>query len=233
MESENKNLLQKNIDLKDVNLATAAARRKYNKLILVFKFFFFALTLIIGALIIYLVRQIASDSESDRSIHLNYPSDQTLNNLPTVDIQSQIFDTQRAAEELEDVLKYLASNTDAASQIALKTCRKSLLNGSGQIRRALEMNRVIAMNQIRACVDDLEKVESTAGDEVRGKVVGVKMYLREWGGFVDESIWRKKVSSTIAANWALVMENLLFLVCVGGLQLSFIIYMVWAFVKFG
>lgn len=115
MESGNKSLFQKNTDLKDdVNLIAAAARRKYQKLILVFKFLFFALTLIIGALIIYLVRDIASDSESDRSIHLNYPTDQSSDN-PIDDTDTQLI--ERAAEELENVtslilLKYLPSNTE-------------------------------------------------------------------------------------------------------------------------
>ncbi|KAL8465040.1 hypothetical protein ACS0TY_034499 [Phlomoides rotata] len=137
MESVNKNLLQQSIDPRDVNLA--AARGRYQRLILVFKFFFFLITLIIGALIIYLVRDAASDSESVRSIHQNYPTDQTFN--PVVNTEFQIFDTEtleRAAEQLEDVassilLKYLGSNTDTTTQFALKMCRISLLNGSGQI----------------------------------------------------------------------------------------------------
>lgn len=95
------------------------------------------------------------------------------------------------------------------------------------------------MNQIRRaedsmkeCVDDLGKVESTAVSEVRGKVLRVMVDLRDWGDFLESIPQQKKVSSTIAANWGLLMKNLLFLMCVGGLQLSFLIYLLWAVIKF-
>lgn len=248
MESEKHNFVKKSLIEEDETLA--AFRKKYKKQILIFKVFFISLTLIIGALIIYLVQD--NTSESDQSIPLN-PVVQTSN--PIIGTKSQIFTVslRTAAEELDDVTSLILSISDTNTEFALKNCWKSLRHGSGQIRYALEAMGVnpfsetlsneekvemlyrifVAEENINSCLDDLEKVESTAAIEVRTKVLQAKVYLSGRGDFLMDyydDVWHK-FWSTITAAWGMVFANL-FIVCLFGLQFLFMFYLFWTISKF-
>ncbi|KAI3454650.1 hypothetical protein Pfo_011313 [Paulownia fortunei] len=239
MKSVNNSSFKTGLVEEDVTLSTFRKRNKI--LILIFISFIISLTLIIGALITYLVRE--DGSLSDQSVPLNpavfYSDDcntpsclkifNTIISTKSITDPNKIFtlSLQTAAKDLENLVSSILSTSGSISDgnktvIAFKTCSGSLSVALSQIgdvlaimrgnpfvetqsdeQRGEMMNRIMAADEnLKSCLDDLGKVESTAVSEVREKVLQVKVYVSSSGDFLFgyDEVW-DKFWSDIAADW--------------------------------
>ncbi|GER49979.1 peptide chain release factor 3 [Striga asiatica] len=139
------------------------------------------------------------------------------------------------------------------NQTALQNCVDSLRNGSGQIgsvfqispflgmqngeQRGQTIKRIMAAEEnLDACARSLENDvhEWTAAIRLKEKVLRVKLHLRSSreNFFTDEydDVWIKFWNDFVA-KWRMTYGGA-FLLCVGGMQLLFMFFLVWTRFKF-
>ncbi|KAL8042230.1 hypothetical protein ABFX02_09G036900 [Erythranthe guttata] len=240
------NLLEK----QDDEILSKIRQRKKN-ITTFFITFFISITLIISALIFYLVHDISSKYSPINPV-VQTPNPDNKKPDPN---QAFILSLQTSAQQLENITSFISINAaDTVPSAAFKNCSNSLRHGAGRIRNALTTIRVnplletpsyseqrfemtgsiyAAEEDLETCVGDLGKVEMepTAVIELRMKVLEVLVHLRSRGDFLVYSD-EYKVTHSLWSDIAYEISNYLFVVCVCCLQLMFIFFLFWTICRF-